>query len=89
MGLVVGIPRTGHNTSHYAVRKKNANSRRILNVYTAYMYAHSEICSLTKPIIHSFQYIHYGLRRDTHDQFCHDMPEPISSTRTFMALPGP
>ena len=36
---------------------ENANSW-ILNIYAAYMYAHSEIFSFTKPIIHSFQYMH-------------------------------
>ena len=89
MKLVVGIPRTDYNTSHHAMREKNLNSW-ILNIYTACMYTHKEIYSLTKLITYSLQFMYYGLRMDTHNQFRHNVcPSRYLQTRTSIALPSP
>ena len=62
MGLVVGISRTGHNTSHHMMSDERETPTLGYWISTSYMYAHNEGCRLTKSIIYIFQYIYYGLR---------------------------
>ena len=88
---MVGILSICNNTSQY-VRRKNIANSWIMHINTSYMYAHSEIYNLTKPIIHSFQYMHHGLRIHTHDRFRHDMlaaaSKPISSNKNLHSAAG-
>ena len=74
------------------MRGKNGNSWIMNIINTAYVYAYSEVYSLTKPIIHSFQYMHYGLRIDIQDQFRHDRlaasSKPMSSNKNLHSASG-